>query len=132
MRTALLVVLLASCGPPSGGDCEVDSQCGGNDVCARNGECTDTARSVRVTWTIRGMPANAASCAQSANLFIVFTGPGLNDQFGYEPVPCASGVFTVDKLPRRFNAVELGVRSTGYSELETFDSQGNAKLDLAP
>ena len=132
MRAALLVVLLASCGTPSGGACEVDDDCSGNDVCARNGECTDTARSVRVTWTIRGMPASASSCAQSPNLFIVFSSPSPTDQYGYEPVPCASGVFTVDKLPRRFNAVELGVRSTGYSEFATFDSQGNAKLDLAP
>lgn len=131
MRVAL-ALLLVSCGTPSGGACFDDNDCGGGEVCARNGECTSNARSVRVTWTVRDMPASASTCAQTPNLFIVFSGPTPGDQFGYEPVPCAAGVFTVDKLPRRFNAVELGVASTGYSEVAAFDTQGNAKLDLAP
>jgi hypothetical protein len=132
MRAAVLVVVLASCGTPSGSDCLVDDDCSGGDVCARNGECSSTARSVRVTWTIRGMPASASSCAQTPNFFIMFSSPSPGDQYGYEPVPCAAGVFTVDKLPKRFNAVELGVSSSGYSEAAAFDSQGNAMLDLAP
>lgn len=132
MRAALLVLVLAGCGTPTGGACEIDDDCSGADVCARNGECSSSARMVRVTWTIRGMAANASTCAQSPSFFILFSSPSPGDQYGYDPVPCAAGVFTVDKLPRRFNAVELGVNSTGYSEAAAFDAQGNAMLDLAP
>ena len=38
-------------------------------------------------------------------LYLMFAGTQVNDTFGYEPVPCKPGVFTVDKLPR---ALRLG------------------------
>jgi hypothetical protein len=133
MRGAVLLLLLAGCPDTTGSDCQVDGDCGGNNVCARNGECISPsdARGVRVTWTLRGMAASATTCARTPNFYVMFSSPARSDTYGYEPVPCAAGLFSVDKLPKRFNAVELGV-SGGYSEVAAFDSQGNAAFDLAP
>jgi hypothetical protein len=133
MRAAVLLLLLAGCPNPTGSDCQIDDDCGGNDVCARNSECVapSDVRAVRVTWTIRGMPASAATCAATPSFYVMFSSPQRSDTYGYEPVPCAAGLFTVDKLPKRFNAVEIGI-DHGYSEAAAFDSQGNASFDLAP
>lgn len=133
MRIAAVLLLLAGCPDTTGSDCQVDSDCGGNNVCARNGECIspNNVRSVRVTWTIRGMPATSFTCSASPNFYVMFSSPERSDTYGYEPVPCPSGVFSVDKLPTRFNAVEIGIDG-GYSEATTFDAQGHAMFDLAP
>lgn len=133
MRAAVLLLLLAGCPDSTGSACQVDDDCGGSNVCARNGECIapSNVRTVHVTWKIRGAPASATTCAATPNFFIMFSSPSRTDTYGYEPVPCASGLFTIDKLPTRFNAVELGVDG-GYSEATVFDSQGNAAFDLAP
>ncbi|HSD90916.1 MAG TPA: hypothetical protein VLB44_25505 [Kofleriaceae bacterium] len=129
---APLLVLLAGC-PGGGGDCQIDQDCSGSEICARNGEChaASDVRTIHVTWTIRGMPASSTTCATTPNFYILFSSPQVSDTYGYEPVPCAAGLFTIDKLPKRFNAVELGVDG-GYSELAAFDAQGNATFDLAP
>jgi hypothetical protein len=131
MSRWLVLVALAGCFR-GGGDCEVDADCN-NGVCARNGECLPAAevRAVRVTWTIRGAPANATTCTPHPNFYLLFASPQVNDTFGYEPVPCAAGLFTVDKLPRRFVSVEIGVENW-FQEDVAFDSQGNAAFDLAP
>lgn len=132
---ALAVALLACAGCPggSGGDCMVDSDCGGNAVCARTGECLAASEvwPVRVTWTIRGAPASDAACAPTPSFYVQFAGTGLNDTFGYAPVPCKAGLFTVDKLPRRFVSVEIGVEN-GASDAQAFDANGNASFDLFP
>lgn len=132
MWRSLVLLALAGCFRGSGGDCEVDADCS-NGVCARNSECLPAAevRSVRVSWTIRGMPASATTCTPHPNFYLLFASSQVNDTFGYEPVPCASGLFTVDKLPRRFVSVEIGVENW-FQEDQAFDSQGNAAFDLAP
>jgi hypothetical protein len=129
---APLVLILAGC-PRTGGDCQIDQDCSGSEICARNGEChaPSDVRTIHVTWTIRGMPASSTTCGATPNFYILFSSPEVSDAYGYEPVPCASGLFTIDKLPKRFNAVELGVDG-GYSEQAAFDAQGNATFDLAP
>lgn len=127
---AALALVLAACGGTDG-ECKVDDDCSSG-VCARNGECLpeSAVRSSRVTWTIRGMPANATTCAASPNFYILFYAqPG--DTLGFEPVPCAAGVFSIDKLPRRFVSVEIGVESR-FLDDKAFDSQGNASFDLYP
>jgi hypothetical protein len=132
---AFALVLLACAGCPSGndGDCKIDSDCGTGNVCTRNTECLPAGevRSARITWTIRGMPANETLCAPTPSFYVLFAGTQLNDTFGYEPVPCKAGLFSIDKLPRRFVSVEIGV-SGGFSEVQAFDAQGNAAFDLAP
>jgi len=126
----LLLALLAGC---SGGAglCEVDSECRSGYVCARDGACVPPSevRPVKVTWTIRGMAANPALCAPAADFYILFAATRENDTYGYEPVPCESGVFSVDKLPRRYISVELG-KDGVFREARAFDSQGNAAFDL--
>jgi len=129
-----LAVLLLCTGCPSGdGECKVDSDCGTGNVCSRNTECLPASevRSVRVTWTIRGQPANAMLCAPTPDFYLMFQATQLNDEFGYAPVPCKAGVFSIDKLPRRFVSVEIGV-DNGFSEAMAFDAQGNAAFDLLP
>jgi len=129
-----VLLALAGCFRGSGdGECEVDADCASGAVCARNSECLPTSevRPVRVTWTIRGMAASATTCAPHPNFYVLFSSPAVNDTFGYEPVPCASGLFTVDKLPRRFVSVEIGVENW-FMEDQAFDAQGNAAFDLAP
>jgi hypothetical protein len=132
---ALALALLACAGCPSGddGECTVDTDCGTGNVCTRNTEClpASEARAVRITWTIRGMPPNDVLCGGSPNFYLLFAGTQLNDTFGYAPVPCNAGLFTIDKLPRRFVSVEIGVEN-GFSEVMAFDAQGNAAFDLTP
>ena len=133
MRAIALLALLAACDFTSGGDCTSDGDCSGSEVCARNGECLaqSEVRFVRVSWTIRGQAASATSCAATPNFYILFATNDPGDVYGYEPVPCASGVFTVDKLPTRYITVEMGVDG-GFSQQAVFDSQSHATFDLTP
>src|SRR6516162_2869484 len=108
---AAALALLAGCPPDTtSGMCAMDSDCG-NNVCARDGEClpADQVRSVKLTWTIRGMAANAMTCAPTPDFYIQFDGDGAGDTFGYAPVPCMEGQFTIDRLPTRFGGAEMGV-----------------------
>jgi hypothetical protein len=131
---ALVIALLACAGCPGGdGECTVDSDCSGSKVCARTSECLPASEvwPVRVTWTIRGAPASDAACAPTPSFYVMFAGTGPNDTFGYAPVPCKAGLFTVDKLPRRYVSVEIGVEN-GASDAKALDANGNAAFDLFP
>ena len=130
---ALIAFALAACGGGSGGDCTIDDDCGGAAVCARSSECLPASevRVVRVTWTIRGMPASDTTCGATPDFYLLFAAPSFNDTFGYEPVPCRAGLFTVDKLPRRFVSVEIGVDGR-FAETKAFDANGNVAFDLFP
>lgn len=133
MRALLMLSLLAgACGPGSDGTCEVDDDCGGS-VCARTGECLSASslQSVRVTWTVRGQMANATSCAPSPSLYILFGGFDPGDTLGFEPVPCDAGLFFIDKLPARFQSVELGERGGFALEMSILAGQTVA-FDLMP
>ena len=129
---AVALFALAGCPNKQPALCESDSQCGAN-VCARNGECLPASevRAVRVTWTIQGMPASATTCASTPSLYIQFDGSTVQDSFGYAPVPCQEGVFSIDKLPSRFGQVELGVEG-GPLSIADIKSDGTATLDLTP
>ena len=113
--------------------CHQDSDCGA-DVCARDGECLPAAdvRMVKVTWTIRGAAANATSCAATPDFYLQFDGPTQNDTFGYTPVPCAAGQFSIDKLPTRFDQVELGVDNRFNDVARIAAATGLATFDLYP
>jgi hypothetical protein len=88
-----------------------------------------TVRSVLTTWTIRGMDATDTTCASHPDLFIKFIGGDFNDSFGYAPVPCNLGQFTMDKLPDRYSEVELGV-DNGASSTQRITSQNSAAINL--
>ncbi len=132
LRIALPFVL-AACPSSSDGQCEIDDDCTGTALCARTSECLPASqvRAVRVTWTIRGMPASDATCAQTPDLYVMFAGPAIQDTFGYAPVPCRAGLFTIDKFPRRFVSVEIGAENR-FMETQALDANGNAAIDLFP
>lgn len=129
-----LMLGLAACGGGTGdGQCTVDGDCGGGAVCARTSECLPASevRAVRVTWTIRGMPASASACTTTPDFYVMFAGTAINDTFGYAPVPCMAGLFTVDKLPRRFVSAEIGADNR-FEETKAIDANGNVAFDLFP
>ena len=134
MRAAVLLVLLAGCPDSSSSSCKVDTDCG-SETCARTGECLPASQiqSVKVTWTIRGQTANATSCASSPSFLLEFDGDSYGDQFGYAPVPCMEGQFTMDKLPTRYIQVDIGVDNAGYFlGSKPIDASGTVAFDLSP
>ena len=121
MRLVLAALFLVGCAqqdpgypyqpdpPPGGfdnGDC-TDTSCG-TEVCSRTGVCLpgEDIHTVKTQWTVNGTPASATSCAALPDLQITFTGGGGN--WGYAPVPCVEGQFTIDKFPIWFDTVQLG------------------------
>jgi hypothetical protein len=122
-------VLVFGCA--AGDECEVDGQCPSGEVCARDHSCLPPSqvRSVRAEWTVDGEPADRDSC-DGRSLFIEFRSTRSGDTLGYQPVPCFTGQFTVDKLPLRFQSVVLGLQGGGARTSATFDADGIARLDL--
>lgn len=116
---------------PMGGECNRDNDCGGGEVCARDGMCalSSSVRSVVTRWTIGGSPPTDQLCASHPDLYIKFIGADFSDSFGYAPVPCALGQFTMDKLPDRYQAVELGV-DNGTASTAPITSQNSAAINL--
>ncbi len=144
MRAAVLL-LLASCadqgssgfgGPGSTLDssCEADTQCPTGDVCARDGSCMPPSevRAIRVTWTVNGMAASATTCADAPNLAIAFASDshGYYGALTYAPVPCAEGVFSVDKMPVQYIDVGLGEGAGGGPLTPIDPTTGDAAIDL--
>ncbi len=111
-NSAFVLVLLACAGCPRGGggdDCIENNECPGTEVCGRDKSCTDPSnvREVTVTWTVNGAPANTVSCS-GRDFTLAFLGDGFDDELAFAPVPCVTGQFFVDRLPRRFRSVQLG------------------------
>lgn len=127
---ALLLLLGAGCPNGGGGPCDVDSQCSGGEVCTRIHECLPPSqvRSIRVTWTVGGMPANDQRCASFPDLEVTFHAYGRYEDHGYAPVPCKAGLFTIDKLPRDYNQVTIQAGSRFLDAPVT--SAGTAAFDL--
>nr|HEX4317545.1 hypothetical protein [Kofleriaceae bacterium] len=119
---------------PGGFDsgCQSDTTCS-PDVCARDGECLPASdvRSIRVTWTVDGSAANATSCTTIPSLFLEFNG-GPQDGVGFAPVPCMEGNFSVDKMPSRFDDVQIGIDNGGFLGDSEFDGSGDVSFDLQP
>jgi hypothetical protein len=139
MRAVVLAALfplwlgMSACG---GNDCQDNGEgsCSGDLVCSRTSECLlpSEVHLVRVTWTVRGQPASVTTCTAHPDLYVMFYGVEPNDVFGFAPVPCDAGRFTIDRLPKRFVGVELGVEGGNYKLQRSFDAQGNAAFDLMP
>jgi hypothetical protein len=136
---AVSLVLLGACRLPGeadgglhGGACFVDEECRSGEVCARDEQCwpASEVRRVMATWTVRGQPASEATCARAPDLHIIFDG-NVPDDLGFSPVPCVIGQFVVDKLPRPFTRVELGVDDVGPWRTTTITSAGAATFDLS-
>jgi len=118
-------------GGNSGYGCHLDSECGTGSVCARDGECllASQVRIVHVNWTLHQQPAATATCAAAADLDITFYDG--QTTFGFSPVPCVEGKFTVDKLPTSYTSVGLERAGDGSGgATATFDTTGVATIDL--
>jgi hypothetical protein len=120
-------------GGNAGFGCEHDTDCGSSFVCARDGECLSSTqvKTIHVTWTVSAQPASADTCTSMPHLDLTFFDTA-NDEFGFSPVPCAEGKFTIDKLPSWYGSVELS-RTGDYGAggaSGTFDASGTAALDL--
>jgi hypothetical protein len=114
MRLVGIVLCACALGGCSG-DCATDSDCGNGQVCARTGDCEDTSdvHAVRITWTVHGQPASTAACTGFEDLVVRFQDSTYDTKYddttGYLPVPCAAGVFPVDKLERSYVTALLGI-----------------------
>lgn len=131
---AFLALALSACG--AGNECRETgdgNDCPADQVCARSSEClpADEIRSVHVNWSVRGQAASATTCAPAPSLYLLFFSADPSDTFGYQPVPCVAGLFTVDKLPVRFTGVEIGADG-GFSDRTSINSQGLATFNIAP
>jgi hypothetical protein len=127
-----LIACLAACSlTPSGSECSSDSHCG-DDVCARSGECLarSAVRAVTVKWTVNGAAADAISCTEHPDLYLQFESADYGDTFRVAPVPCRAGLYSIDKLPRRYLQVELGVDG-GSGDVSPIDlATAQAQFDL--
>jgi hypothetical protein len=75
--------------------------------------------------------ADSTTCAHAPELDITFSGGG--GRFGFSPVPCVEGLFTVDKLPISYGTVSLVSSSTlsGGVSAAIDRTTGEATLDLS-
>lgn len=135
-NSALVACLLALAGCPrggQGGECEYNEECA-PDVCGRDHACTDPSnvREVTVTWTVRGQPASSQTCGPTNGFTLTFfadeLGNSFDDELGFEPVPCATGQFFVDRLPKRFDNVQIGLGGRSFA----IGSDGTAHGDFTP
>jgi hypothetical protein len=136
MRALAVLVVIAGAGCGAGSECRDNgdtNDCPGDHVCARSSEClpADQVRSVHVNWSVRGQAASPTTCAPAPSLYLLFYSADPNDTFGYEPVPCVAGLFTIDKLPTRFTGVEIGADG-GFSDRAPINAQGLATFNIAP
>lgn len=87
-------------------------------------------RSVMVKWTVDGAAASLASCASHSELFLRFDGSDYGDTLKFTPVACVEGQFFVDRLPRRYQQVELGVEGGTGTVLPIDATTAQATFDL--
>ena len=153
MRLALVLVLVVGCLPPPsdppppdpdpyGGytgpttdpfdGCRMDSECAPQ-ICARDRACypATSVHAGRVSWTIHDMPASTASCGSTPNLHLGFRSSN-GEAFGFAPVPCKNGLFSVDKLPTLYTAVELGVVGGSTTTMAAIDRETGEALVKLP
>lgn len=112
-RALLLLLLLAppGCLAGEGEQCSTDADCASDGECTRTGECVPDGAAVRVSvqWTVGGQtpsPAAPQPCEPLGDLEIVFHDPG-EETTSYRPVPCELGQAVYDKMPPRFESVEV-------------------------
>lgn len=108
---ALVVIGLPGCLAGEGEPCATDADCAADGECTRTGECVADGAALRVVvrWTVDGQaptPAAPQPCAPLGELEIVFHDPG-QETTSYRPVPCELGQSVYDKMPPRFESVEV-------------------------
>ena len=118
--------------PGRGEACEADGDCSRGELCTRTGSCQPASQvfAVHVNWTVKGLPASVGACAPSPDLQINFGVDADNAVFGFAPVPCVQGKFTVDKLPTNYTTVRLRHGST-WETASINAMTGDAVFDLS-
>ena len=122
-------------GGTSGYGCHADTDCPTSYVCARDGECLtkDNVHVIHVVWTLDHQAASQTSCAPAPSpLELSFSDQFGGSTFGFAPVPCVEGKFTIDKMPTIYTNVALGPEYNygAGGATGTFDATGTATLDL--
>ena len=90
----------------------------------------DQVAPIRVNWTIDGQAPTAALCANQPDWYLDFNDT-YQQGFGFAPVPCMAGVFSVDKMPTRYFMVEMGVENGQSLASGQFDDQGHVLFDVS-
>lgn len=111
--SSLVIWFASGCLPPLvGAPCTSDADCSGGE-CTRTNECTDSAISVRISWTFFDVQPSEQVCADRgiSGLRVTFEDSANFDSLSYEPVSCAQGQILFDSMPRRFDSVEVSVRN---------------------
>lgn len=138
---ALCAVALSGCLSATGEECISDADCSADGECTRTGECVPDGGAVRieVRWTVNGAapsPSSPGPCEAIGELEILFQDPG-GEAENYRPVPCDLGQSVYDKMPPRFESVEVvaydrddDVLDSVEAELGAGDSQ--VAVDLVP
>ena len=138
---ALLLAAQPGCLTGSG-PCATDGDCGGGDECTRTGECvaSGTALRVVVRWTVGGeapSPSRPEACAALGELEVVLHDPG-GEPEDYRPVPCALGQVVYDKMPPRFESVEVLAYSASGRVVDSAEEpleptgESSVQVDLEP
>jgi hypothetical protein len=96
-------------GPGFGAPCKMTTDCTGDQVCARDGECLEptATHSVLVHWTIGGQAPTTTSCAPLGELTLQFTQLVSGAGEGYAPLMCTEGQFFIDIWPLRYDQVAV-------------------------
>jgi hypothetical protein len=113
--------------------CMFDTDCGAGNVCARDGGCyaASQVKSASVSWTLQGQPASQTTCASSTDLQLDFIDGAGRPGFGFAPVPCMEGRFSIDKLPSFYVGAQIGTTAAPGAVAGTFDSKtSQLTLDL--
>jgi hypothetical protein len=102
---------LAGCLSGEGESCVSDVDCASDGECTRTGECVADGAAVRIVvrWTVAGdapTPSEPGPCAAFGELEIRFHEPD-GEPLAYRPVPCELGQAVYDKMPPRFQSVEV-------------------------
>jgi len=139
MRTLALAASIAMAGCPVSGPsyCDRDDQCTGGLTCARSQECLAAAeiRSLTIRWTVDGQPDTAAQCGALGLTDLTITFFDAAGPLSFAPIPCSGGLFTVDKLPVRFDQVELSTYDRDgrpYAAMNALGPQDEQVVDLEP
>lgn len=140
---ALLAVgPLAACLAGTGEECVADADCASDGECTRTGECVPDGGALRVVvrWTIAGQapsPPRPEPCSPIGELEIEFRDPG-GDPEDYRPVPCDLGRATYDKMPPRFESVEVVAYDPAGERLASSEAaleprgESDVVVDLVP
>lgn len=141
----LLVLVLASplgCLAGRGDECSSDVDCSDDGECTRTNECVPDGSALRVVvrWTVDGdapTPARPEPCAPVGELEVRFHDPRAEGE-NYRPVPCELGQTVYDKMPPRFDSVEVVAYDPAGDTLDSAEEplaesgETDVLVDLSP